>query len=299
MAERSLRVATRRSPLALAQARQLMQKLQALHPGLEILEVHVTTTGDKIQDRALSSLGGKGLFVKEIEEALLDGRADFAVHSLKDVPSELPEGLVLGCFPEREDPRDVLISRSGLGLDRLPPGSLVGTSSLRRRFQVAAVRPDLRIEPLRGNVDTRIHKCRSGQVDAVILARAGLLRLGLSDQVTEVLQPELVLPAVAQGALAIEHRLGDEPTRALIAPLAHHETKIAVLAERGALRAVGGDCQLPVACFAEREASNLRLRGFLAEPDGTRVRRAELTAPWPASEAEAGELGARLGRRLC
>lgn len=299
MAERTLRVATRRSPLALAQARMLLRELQAIHPEWEFLEVHVTTTGDRIQDRSLSELGGKGLFVKEIEEALLDGRADFAVHSLKDVPAELPHGLVLGCFPKREDPRDVLVSQSGLGLMSLPEGSRIGTSSLRRRFQISAVRPDLRIEALRGNVDTRIGKCRSGLVDGVILARAGLARLGLLEAATEVLEPEVVLPAVAQGALAIEHRAGDQRTQELIQPLSHPETKIAVLAERGALRAVGGDCQLPVACFARQEGSTMRIRGFLADPDGSRVRRAELSVRWPDSESEARAVGAELGQQLC
>jgi hydroxymethylbilane synthase len=298
MTKSTVKLATRKSALALAQARALVRELRAIHPDTAFDEVLITTTGDKVQDRLLSEIGGKGLFVKEIEEALLDGRADLAVHSLKDVPPELPEGLVLGCFPEREDPRDVLISASGLGLMQLPAGSRIGTSSLRRRIQLQAARPDLVIEVLRGNVDTRLRKCREGQVDAVILARAGLARLGLLDQITEVLAPEIVLPAVGQGALAIEHRASDERTHALIAPLSHRETKISVLTERAVLRSVAGDCQTPVAAFAEREAAGIRVRGFLAGPDGSNPRRAELRVPWPGDEQAATELGAELGRRL-
>jgi hydroxymethylbilane synthase len=282
----------------LAQARALVRELRAIHPDTAFDEVLITTTGDRVQDRLLSEIGGKGLFVKEIEEALLDGRADLAVHSLKDVPPELPPGLTLGCFPAREDPRDVLISASGLGLMQLPAGSRVGTSSLRRRIQLQAARSDLVIEVLRGNVDTRLRKCREGQVDAVILARAGLARLGLLDQITEVLAPEVVLPAVGQGALAIEHREGDARIHALVAPLSHRETKISVLTERAVLRSVAGDCQTPVAAFAERDSGGMRVRGFLAEPDGTNLRRAELRVPWPDDEQAAIELGAELGRRL-
>lgn len=303
MAKFTIKLATRKSALALAQARALVRELEAIHPDVTFEEVHITTTGDRVQDRLLSEIGGKGLFVKEIEEALLDGRADFAIHSLKDVPPELPPGLVLGCFPKREDPRDVLISQRGLPLAELPAGSRIGTASLRRRVQIAAARPDLVIEVLRGNVDTRLRKCREGVVDAVVLARAGLARLGLLAEVTEVLEPEVVLPAVAQGALAIEHREADERIQALIAPLSHRETKIAVTVERAVLRSVQGDCQSPVAAFAEREGAEgrggtLRLRGFLAEPDGSRARRAELRVPWPDAEAEAVALGTELGRRL-
>lgn len=298
MAKQSVRLATRKSALALAQARAFVRELQSLHPDVVVEEVLLTTTGDRVQDRLLSELGGKGLFVKEIEEALLDGRADLAVHSSKDLPPELPPGLVLGCFPEREDPRDVLVARSGLDLMRLPPGSRVGTSSLRRRVQLSAARPDLSIQVLRGNVDTRLRKCREGELDAVILARAGLARLGLLDQVTQVLEPDLMVPAAGQGALAIEHRVGDERIHALVAPLSHLDTKIAVLAERATLRVVSGDCQTPVGAFAAREGDRLRLRGFLAEPDGSHVRRAELSVPWPNDEAEADAAGAELGRRL-
>ncbi len=291
-------LATRKSALALAQSRAFARALQAQHPGLRVALLEVTTTGDRVQDRLLNEIGGKGLFVKEIEEALLDGRADLAVHSLKDVPPELPPGLVIGCMPSREDPRDVLVSRSGAGLAELPAGSVLGTSSLRRRVQVLAFRPDLKLVMLRGNVDTRLRKCREGEVDAILLARAGLVRLGLAEQVTETIAPDVLLPAVGQGTLGVEQRSGDERVAALLAPLAHADTTIAAFAERGVMRAVEGSCQFPVAAYAQRDGAELRLAGFLAEPDGTRARRDELRAPWPASSAEAEAVGAELGRRL-
>src|SRR5690606_15375480 len=198
-----VRVATRKSALALAQTRAFVAELVKIHPGLRVEEVPLTTTGDRIQDRALAAIGGKGLFVKEIEEALLDGRADFAVHSLKDVPPELPPGLVIGCTPLREDARDVLVSSDGRGLAELPARARVGTSSLRRKVQIEALRPDLEVVALRGNVDTRLSKCAAGEVAAIVLARAGLARLGLLARVTETLAPDVMIPAVAQGALGI------------------------------------------------------------------------------------------------
>jgi hydroxymethylbilane synthase len=298
MVEHEITLATRKSALALAQSRAFARALEAANPGLRVGELQVTTTGDRVQDRLLSEIGGKGLFVKEIEEALLDGRADLAVHSLKDVPPELPPGLVIGCIPKREDPRDVLISRSGAGLLELAAGSVVGSSSLRRRIQLQAARPDLRVTVLRGNVDTRLRKCREGEVDAILLARAGLVRLGLAEQVTENIAEELMLPAVGQGALGIEHREGDPKMAGLLAPLNHSETKIAVLAERAALRAVEGSCQTPVAVYAIRDGGQMHLRGLLAEPDGSRLRRAELRVSWPETEALAEALGADLGQQL-
>jgi hydroxymethylbilane synthase len=298
MVEHKIILATRKSALALAQSRAFARSLEASNPGLSVGELQVVTTGDKVQDRSLSEIGGKGLFVKEIEEALLDGRADLAVHSLKDVPPELPRGLVIGCYPKREDPRDVLISRTGQGLLALAAGSVVGTSSLRRRVQLEAARPDLRVTVLRGNVDTRLRKCREGEVDAILLARAGLVRLGLADQVTETIAEELFLPAVAQGALGIEHRADDGKIGAFLAPLDHSETKIAVLAERAALRAVEGSCQTPVAVYAIREGSQMHLRGLLSEPDGSRLRRAELRIAWPETVALAEAAGAELGQQL-
>jgi len=295
---RKLTVATRKSPLALAQTRAFVAALCARHPGLTVDELLVTTSGDRIQDRPLSEVGGKGLFTKEIEEALLDGRADFAVHSLKDVPPELPRGLVIGCVPEREDPRDVLFAPGNRKLAELPPKSRVGTSSLRRKLQLLAARPDLEVVPIRGNVDTRLRKAESGEVNAVVLARAGLVRLGLAERPAEVLSVELMIPAVAQGALGIEHREGDASVAELLAAVSHPETKIAVTAERAVLRVVEGNCQLPVAAHAIRGDQDFRLVGLLAEPDGSRVRRAEVRSNPPQTEAEAAALGEELGAKL-
>ena len=291
-------VATRKSALALAQSRAFIARLAALHPGLELIELLVTTTGDMVQDRALSEIGGKGLFVKEIEEALLDRRADIAIHSLKDVPPSLLPSLSIDCVPEREDPRDVLVSRSGATLQELPPGSRVGTGSLRRRVQLLAFRPDLQVVAIRGNVDTRLRKCQSGEVDAVLLARAGLNRLSLADRVTESIAPEIMLPAVGQGALGIEQRSGDAAVSALLAPLSHSDTKILVAAERGVMQAINGNCTTPVAAFGLRRGSELYLRAFLAEPDGTRPRRAEVSVPFPENAEVAAEMGHRLGAEL-
>ena len=251
-----------------------------------------------MQDRALNEIGGKGLFIKEIEEALLDQRADLAVHSMKDVPAELAPSLAIGCVPKREDPRDVVVTRDGRPLAELPSGSRVGTSSLRRGVQLSAWRPDLSIVPLRGNVDTRLRKCAEAEVDAVVLARAGLTRLGLLDRVTETLDPELCLPAVGQGALAVEQRAGDERVASLLAPLADRETALTVAAERGVMTAVEGSCQVPVAAYAIRLGDKLWLRGMLAEPDGTRLRRREVTVDFPGDEAEAHAVGLELGRGL-
>ncbi|MCW5836243.1 MAG: hydroxymethylbilane synthase, partial [Labilithrix sp.] len=216
--------ATRRSALALAQCRAFVARLAAAHPGLELVEEQVVTTGDRIQDRPLSEVGGKGLFVKEIEEALLERRADIAVHSIKDVPATLPDGLAIACIPLREDPRDVLVAPRHGTLAALPAGARIGTSSLRRAANVLAARPDLVIVPLRGNVDTRLRKVDAGEADGIILARAGLVRLGLGDRATEVLSPEVSLPAVGQGALGIEARVDDAATRALLASLADTTT---------------------------------------------------------------------------
>jgi hydroxymethylbilane synthase len=290
--------ATRKSQLALAQSRAFVARLCAEHGGLAVEELTVVTTGDKVQERPLSEIGGKGLFVKEIEQSLLAGSADIAVHSSKDVPGELEPGLVLGCFPEREDPRDVLVSRSGAKLAELAPGSRIGTTSLRRSVALRQHRPDLVIVPLRGNVDTRLRKCEEGVVDAVLLARAGLVRLGLAARATEVLEPSLCLPAVGQGALAIEQRAGDERVASLLAPLSHHETMLAVAAERGVMLAVEGSCQTPVAAYAILDGDGIWLRGFLAEPDGSSPRHGERRAARPPSALEAAALGRDLGAEL-
>ena len=291
-------VATRKSALALAQSRAFIARLAARYPAVVFEELLVTTTGDLVQDRALAEIGGKGLFVKEIEEALLDGRADLAIHSLKDVPPQLLPSLSIECVPEREDPRDVLVTRSGLSLAELPPGSRVGTGSLRRRVQLLAYRGDLEVVAIRGNVDTRLRKCESGEVDAVVLARAGLNRLGLGARATENIAPEIMLPAVGQGALGIEQRAGDHAVSELLAPLSHPDTKILVTAERGVMLAINGNCTTPVGAFGVRQGNSLFLRAFLAEPDGSRPRSVETTVPFPENADAAAEIGRRLGEQL-
>jgi hydroxymethylbilane synthase len=294
---RKLIVATRKSQLALAQTRAWIRELERV-TGAVTEELLVTTSGDRVQDVALSKIGGKGLFVKEIEDALLERRADLAIHSMKDVPGELPPALVIGCVPEREDPRDVLVTRDARSLDALSAGSKVGSSSLRRQTFLRLLRPDLDYVALRGNVDTRLRKCAEGVVDAVVLARAGLRRLGLDDRVTEVLEPSKCLPAIGQGALAIEHRGDDHEVAELVKRLSHSDTAIAVAAERGVMVAVEGSCQVPVAAYGIRDVGGLWLRGMLAEPDGTRARLREVRASWPASEGESFEVGRRLGEEL-
>jgi hydroxymethylbilane synthase len=293
-----LTYATRRSPLALAQCRSFVARLSALESAIALEELQVVTSGDRIQDRPLADIGGKGLFVKEIEEALLEGRADFAVHSIKDMPGLLAAGLVIGCIPTREDPRDVLVAPKHSTLGALPPGARVGTSSLRRLASLRAIRPDLVVLPIRGNVDTRLRKLDEGQFDAIVLARAGLLRLGLAARETEILSASASLPAVGQGALGIECRADDSSTRAVLASLHDPETATCVAAERGVLVALGGDCRTPLAAFAERVADAMRVRAFIAEADGRAPRRAERTVPWPSTEVDAQELGLELGREL-
>jgi len=288
--------ATRKSALALAQCRAFVARLKAAHPDLELVEEQVVTTGDKIQDRPLSEVGGKGLFVKEIEEALLEGRAQIAVHSIKDVPAQLPPGLAITCIPLREDPRDVLVSPKHGTLASLPQGAKVGTSSLRRAAAIRALRPDLQIESIRGNVDTRLRKVDEGQFDAIVLARAGLVRLGLEGRATEVLSPDVSLPAVGQGALGIESRIDDADTNARLAVLADETTSRCVHAERGVLIALGADCKTPLGAFAEKIGETMRLRAFVIT--GDRTVQKEETAPWPASDADATAFGDRLGRTL-
>jgi hydroxymethylbilane synthase len=289
--------ATRRSALALAQCRAFVARLKAAHPDLEMVEEQVVTTGDKIQDRPLSEVGGKGLFVKEIEEALLDNRAHIAVHSIKDVPAVLPDGLAITCIPVREDPRDVIVSPKFGKLADLPQGAHLGTSSLRREAAIRAIRPDLRISSIRGNVDTRLRKVDEGEFDAIVLARAGLVRLGLEARATEVLEPEVSLPAVGQGALGIESRIADEDTRRRLALLADETTSRCVHAERGVLKALGADCKTPLAAFAEKEGKNMILRSFVVTADKT-TKRAETTEPWPSSDEEAERIGRLLGAKL-
>jgi hydroxymethylbilane synthase len=290
-------VATRKSQLALAQSRAWMRQFERV-TGAATEELHITTTGDRVQDVALSQIGGKGLFIKEIEEALLDRRADIAVHSLKDVPAELAPALVIGSIPEREDPRDVIVTREGGRFEDLRAGSRVGTSSLRRLVMLRAWRSDLEYVPIRGNVDTRLKKCAEGIVDAIVLARAGLRRLGLDAHATEVLEPSRCLPAVGQGALAIERRADDEQTAALLERMNHEETARIVAAERGVMISVQGSCQIPLAAYGVREGDTLWLRGMLADPDGSRARFRDVRAPFPASDDRARLLGIELGNQL-
>lgn len=297
-ANNRLTLATRRSALALAQSRAFAAALTRAHAGLVVRELLIVTAGDRIQDRPLQDLGGKGLFIKELEEALLDGRADLAVHSIKDVPAELPEGLALACIPLREDPRDALVSREGARLAELRAGAVVGTSSLRRMVALREARPDLRVVALRGNVDTRLRKLMSGELDAIVLALAGMRRLGVEAEATEVLPVEVSLPAVGQGALGIECRADDHAVIGALAALAHDETTICVTAERAFMAAVDGSCKTPVAAYALRDGASLWLRAMLAEQDGSRVRHGERRITYPSDAREAERIGLDLGRAL-
>ncbi len=294
----SLTYATRKSPLALAQCRAFIATLTAANAGLTTTELLVTTTGDRIQDRPLSEVGGKGLFVKEIEEALLESRADLAVHSVKDVPASLPPGLVLACLPERADPRDVLVAPRHGSLAALPPGARVGTGSLRRVVSLREARPDVTFVPVRGNVDTRLRKVDAGEVDAIVLAGAGLRRLGLEARATEWLSVEVSLPAIGQGALGIEIRETDDVARAVLQPVHHTATAVSVAAERGVMVALDGDCRTPIAAYATRDGDALFLRVMVADPDGSRVRRTSARTPWPSREEDAHAFGREVGGAL-
>lgn len=270
---KTVNVGTRQSALALTQTQWVMDRLRKLRPDWEWRVEKILTKGDRILHVTLSKLGGKGLFIKEIEGALLEGRVDLAVHSMKDLPAEIPEGLVIAAVTPREDPRDCLISRSGAGLDELPSGAVVGTSSLRRQAQILARRPDLEVKPVRGNVETRLRKLEEGQFDAIVLARAGLSRLGLEDRITEVLTVDKMVPAVGQGALAVQCRGADDSVLQLIRRINDPDTEKAVRAERAFLHAFQGGCHLPVAAYAQVEEGKVRLEGLVASPDGRRVLR--------------------------
>jgi len=270
-------IASRESALAMWQAEHIRDRLRQLYPQTEVSILGMTTQGDQILEVTLSKIGGKGLFVKELETALEDGRADLAVHSLKDVPMHLPEGFVLAAIGEREDPHDAFVSGKYENLASLPAGSIVGTSSLRRESQLRERFPHLKIEPLRGNVQTRLRKLDEGQYSAIILAAAGLKRLGLGDRIRALITSEDSLPAVGQGALGIECRADRQDVIALLQPLHHPDTAACVTAERAMSRALAGSCQVPLGGFAEVRGGRLRMRGFVASPDGKRVVRAELT----------------------
>jgi hydroxymethylbilane synthase len=290
---RSLRIGTRGSALALWQAEHVADRLRAAHGGLHVELKVIRTKGDKIQDVPLAKVGGKGLFVKEIEEALLREEVDLAVHSMKDLPSELPPSLRIGAVVAREDPRDALVSHDG-GLAQLPTGARVGTSSLRRRCQLLHLRPDLQILDLRGNVDTRIRKLDEGHFDAVALAASGLMRLGHAKRITELLAVDLVIPAVGQGALGIETRSADREVDDLVSSLHHQESAQQVAAERAFLRRLGGGCQVPVAAIARFELDELCIDGLIGHPRGTPLFRGTERGP----RDRAADMGEQLAERL-
>jgi hydroxymethylbilane synthase len=289
-----VRVGTRASPLAVRQAELVAEALERQHPGLTVELVRIRTSGDRLGTANLAIVGGKGLFVKEIEEALLDGRVDLAVHSLKDLPAKIAGGLAVAAYPPREDPRDALVTRSGAGPSGLSPGARVGTSSPRRAAQLLERRPDLVAQRIRGNVETRLDKLRDGQYEAIVLACAGLIRLGLRPAGMTVLDADVMVPAVGQGVLAIEVREDDGAMGALVARVDHAPTRQAAEAERGFLEAVGGSCTTPLAAHARLETDGLRLRAFLGTPDGKRVVREEARG----DPATAAELGRRLAARM-
>jgi len=291
---REIRIATRKSALALWQAEYVKARLEASHPGLKVSLVPMVSRGDKLLDAPLAKIGGKGLFVKELETALMENEADIAVHSMKDVPMEFPEGLGLYCICEREDPRDAFVSNHFDDLDALPPGSVVGTSSLRRQAQLLARRPDLKIQFLRGNVNTRLAKLDASEYDAIILAAAGLIRLGFGGRIRSSISVDESLPAGGQGAVGIECRTTDSELHALLECLNHAPTATRVVAERALNKRLNGGCQVPIACYAVLEGDQLWLRGLVGQPDGTVLLRAEGRAP--AADAEA--LGVQVAEAL-
>lgn len=284
MSSLPLRIATRKSPLALWQAEHVKQELQKAHPGLAVELVRMSTQGDRILDTPLAKVGGKGLFVKELEEGLLNGQADIAVHSMKDVPVEFPPGLHLPVIGVREDPRDAFVSSRYATLDDLPKGARVGTSSMRRQCQLYERRPDLNITSLRGNVNTRLRKLDEGEFDAIILAAAGLLRLGFAKRITQFLPTGVSLPAIGQGAIGIECRSDDARVHDLIRVMNHAETQIRVTAERAMNHRLQGGCQVPIAGHAELKGGKLYLRGLVARPDGSEVVRGEISGAMEEAE---------------
>lgn len=289
-----IRIATRKSALALWQAEFVKAELIKHHPTLQVELVPMSTQGDKILDTPLAKIGGKGLFVKELETAILEGRADIAVHSMKDVPVEFPPGLMLSTICEREDPRDAFVSNQFSCLEQLPAGAVVGTSSLRRQCQLKALRPDLQVRDLRGNVNTRLSKLDNGEFAAIILAAAGLIRLGFAARIASYLPVELSLPANGQGAVGIECRSDDDAVQALLAPLEHSITRHSVLAERAMNRRLQGGCQVPIGAFAVQHNNELWLRGLVGSVDGKQIIRDEMRGP----VAHAEQLGQQLAERL-
>ncbi|KGQ58618.1 Porphobilinogen deaminase [Gallibacterium anatis] len=289
-----LRIATRQSPLALWQANYIKHKLQVLYPQLTVELVTMVTKGDVLLDTPLAKIGGKGLFVKELELALLEGRADIAVHSMKDVPMQFPQGLHLSVICEREDPRDAFVSNRYASLDELPQNAVVGTSSLRRQCQLKALRPDIELKTLRGNVGTRLRKLDEGEYDAIILASAGLIRLGEQQRIRSFIAPEVSLPAVGQGAVGVECRQDDEWVNQLLKPLLHQDTWDRVIAERAMNNRLQGGCQVPIAGYAILDGEQLFLRALVGAIDGSKVLRAEATAV----RAQAEQLGVQVAEML-
>lgn len=289
-----LRLGTRKSQLALWQAHYVRAALQRRHPGLHVELIPMTTEGDRILDRSLAQVGGKGLFIKELEQGLLENRTDIAVHSLKDVTATLPRGLHLAVVCEREDPRDAFLSNRYATLASLPDGACVGTSSLRRQCQLREAYPHLQIVALRGNVNTRLAKLDAGEFDAIILAVAGVKRLGMEARIRERLDPAVSLPAVGQGAICIECRADDAATNELLAPLNHPATQLCVTAERAMNAHLDGGCQVPIGGYAELHGDTLHLRGLVGEPDGSRLLRADIRGP----VAQADQLGVQLAQKL-
>jgi len=294
LALKQLRLGTRKSPLALWQAEHVRAQLLAHHSDLRVELVAMTTEGDRILDRSLARVGGKGLFIKELEQGLFDQRIDLAVHSLKDMTATLPEGLVLSTVCEREDPRDAFVSNHYTDLGAMPAGARVGTSSLRRQCQVRAAFPALEVITLRGNVNTRLSKLDAGEFDAILLAVAGLKRLGFEHRITARLDAAVSLPAVGQGAICIECRTDDAQTRALLAPLEHAPTRICITAERAFNAALEGGCQVPIGGYAELRGARLHLRGLVGEPNGSRILQEEIEGPG----TDAAQLGKQLATQL-
>ena len=294
MTTKTIRIATRHSPLAMWQANFVKAELEKFHPGLVVELLPIKTQGDIILDTPLAKIGGKGLFVKELEVAMLDGRADLAVHSMKDVPVDFPEGLGLTIICEREDPRDAFVSNHFSNLDQLPLGSVVGTCSLRRQCQLLELRPDLIVKELRGNVNTRLRKLDEGQYDAIILAAAGLLRLKMEDRIANYIEPEVSLPAVGQGAVGIECRLDDQQTIELLKPLEHAKTRQRVTAERAMNLALQGGCQVPIGSYSIFKGNQLFLRGLVGSVDGKKIIRKEITG----NPEDAEQMGLSLAKQL-
>jgi len=289
-----VKIGTRGSALALWQATWIKKRFEDRYPEITIELIKIKTKGDKISDVPLSKIGGKGLFVKEIEQALMDGRIDMAVHSMKDVPTEVPYGLYIGIIPERDDPRDVLITKREGTLRTIKKGAKIGTSSLRRKAQLLYLRKDLQVLPLRGNLDTRIRKLDTEDLDAIIVASAGVRRMGLQEKVSEYLSPGIMLPAVGQGALGIELRQGDEKIYNLVAFLDHHQTRLSVQAERSFLKQLGGGCQVPIAALGIIEDRRLKLQGLVANTEGTQIIKDQIEG----EPSNAQELGKELAERL-